>query len=135
MLATAALLSATTATARQKFAAYDGPNNVHAGTRGTNVTRNGVDFWTTGTPRGKYQVFGARQPIPSHVRRREHRDYAHTSRAPRPDRALYRKSPSPVAPAMAASAITAIYRKRDSARVPPQSVNTVAVIPPAFPVP
>jgi len=79
MLATAALLSATTATARQKFAAYDGPNNVHAGTRGTNVTRNGVDFWTTGTPRGKYQVFGARQPIPSHVRRREHRDYAHTT--------------------------------------------------------
>lgn len=57
MLSTA-LLATAPATAKPKFAAYEGPDSIKTGEGGTRVTKGGVDFWTTGSPPRKYQIIG-----------------------------------------------------------------------------
>jgi hypothetical protein len=37
---------------------YEGPDAVQTGTGGAKITKNGVDFWTNGTPPRRYQIFG-----------------------------------------------------------------------------
>lgn len=41
-----------------KFAAYEGLDAIQEGRGGTKVTKDGVDFWTTGAPPRRYQVLG-----------------------------------------------------------------------------
>ena len=45
---------------RQKidFAIYEGPPKVATGEGGTKITKNGIDYWTTGTPPRRYQIIG-----------------------------------------------------------------------------
>ena len=53
------MVSATaTASARGQFIAYDGSNARHTGTGGTSVARDGVDFWTSGTPSRRFEILG-----------------------------------------------------------------------------
>jgi hypothetical protein len=40
------------------FAPYDGPEIIEVGTGGTKVTKNGIDYWTSGTPPRRYRVIG-----------------------------------------------------------------------------
>ena len=54
----AIFLAATPALAGMKFAAYEGLDAIQEGRGGTKVTKDGVDFWTTGAPPRKYQVLG-----------------------------------------------------------------------------
>jgi hypothetical protein len=46
------------AQARIDFAIYEGPPVIEQGEGGTKITRNGIDYWTTGTPPRRYQVIG-----------------------------------------------------------------------------
>lgn len=46
------------AQAKIDFAAYEGPPKVIDGEGGTKITKNGIDYWTTGTPPRRYQVIG-----------------------------------------------------------------------------
>lgn len=46
------------AQAKVTFSAYEGPEVIKAGEGGTKVTKNGIDYWTSGTPPKKYQVIG-----------------------------------------------------------------------------
>lgn len=46
------------AVAGVEFAAYEGPDAVQAGNGGAKITKDGVDFWTQGTPPRRYQVLG-----------------------------------------------------------------------------
>jgi hypothetical protein len=46
------------ALAGAKFATYEGRDAVREGEGGTRVEKDGVDFWTTGTPPRRYQVIG-----------------------------------------------------------------------------
>lgn len=56
-------LSATPSLADAKidFALYEGAPVIKTGTGGTKITKNGVDWWTTGEPPRRYQVIGAVQ--------------------------------------------------------------------------
>jgi len=53
-----ALAAAPPAFAKQKFLAFEGDEQIARGTGGTRVTKDGVDFWTTGTPARRYKVIG-----------------------------------------------------------------------------
>jgi len=46
------------ATAGARFAAYEGPDAVRQGEGGTKVTKDGIDFWTSGSPPRAYRVIG-----------------------------------------------------------------------------
>ena len=46
------------AQAKIDFAAYEGPPQITQGTGGTKITKNGIDYWTTGTPPRRYQIIG-----------------------------------------------------------------------------
>lgn len=53
------LLSAIpAASARARFIAYDGASARHTGTGGTSVAREGVEFWTNGTPPRRFEILG-----------------------------------------------------------------------------
>lgn len=54
----AALSVAAPAVAGVEFASYEGPDAVQTGSGGAKVTKEGVDFWTQGTPPRRYQVLG-----------------------------------------------------------------------------
>ncbi|MCX7267145.1 MAG: hypothetical protein NTU75_01245, partial [Sphingomonadales bacterium] len=57
--ATAPILSAPAfAQAKIDFAIYEGPPKVATGEGGTKITKNGIDYWTTGTPPRRYQIIG-----------------------------------------------------------------------------
>ena len=56
----AAALSASSpafAQAKIDFAAYEGPPRIEQGEGGTKITKNGIDYWTTGTPPRRYHEF------------------------------------------------------------------------------
>ena len=44
--------------AKIDFAIYEGQPRILTGEGGTKITKNGVDYWTTGTPPRRYQVIG-----------------------------------------------------------------------------
>lgn len=44
--------------AKIDFAAYEGPPRIVQGEGGTKITKNGIDYWTTGTPPRRYQIIG-----------------------------------------------------------------------------
>jgi hypothetical protein len=44
--------------AKIDFALYEGPPRIMQGDGGTKITKNGIDYWTTGTPPRRYQVIG-----------------------------------------------------------------------------
>lgn len=44
--------------AKSHFAAYEGKDAVQEGRGGTRVTKNGIDYWTTGAPPRRYQIIG-----------------------------------------------------------------------------
>lgn len=46
------------ASARAKFTAYEGKDAIVDGRGGTKVTKDGIDFWTTGEPPRRFQVLG-----------------------------------------------------------------------------
>jgi hypothetical protein len=46
------------AQAKIDFAAYEGPPRIEQGEGGTKITKNGIDYWTTGTPPRRYQIIG-----------------------------------------------------------------------------
>lgn len=46
------------AQAKIDFASYEGPPKIVEGEGGTKITKNGIDYWTTGTPPRKYQIIG-----------------------------------------------------------------------------
>ena len=46
------------ATAGVQFATYEGPSAVQVGVGGAKVVKDGVDFWTEGTPPRKFQILG-----------------------------------------------------------------------------
>jgi len=56
--ATLAIAFAVPVAAEQTFAAYEGPAAIQTGTGGTKITKNGIDYWTSGTPPRRYQVLG-----------------------------------------------------------------------------
>jgi hypothetical protein len=61
LLGAAAILmvsAAAPASARGRFIAYDGNNARHLGTGGTSVARDGVEFWTSGTPARRFEILG-----------------------------------------------------------------------------
>jgi hypothetical protein len=41
-----------------QFAAYDGPDSVKTGTGGAKIVKDGIEFWTIGTPPRRFQVLG-----------------------------------------------------------------------------
>jgi hypothetical protein len=51
-------LLASPAWAGNQFSIYEGPNAVQTGTGGAKITKDGVDFWTDGTPPRKFQILG-----------------------------------------------------------------------------
>ena len=57
-LAVLALSTGTAAFAREHFQVYEGPDAVRTGTGGARETKNGIDYWTTGTPPRQYKVIG-----------------------------------------------------------------------------
>ena len=44
--------------AKIEFAQYEGAPLIETGEGGTKITKNGVDYWTSGKPPRKYQVIG-----------------------------------------------------------------------------
>lgn len=44
--------------AKVQFSAYEGPESIKVGTGGTKITKNGVDYWTSGSPPRRYQIIG-----------------------------------------------------------------------------
>jgi len=54
----AALLTSWPAFAGVEFQPYEGRQTIIEGQGGTRVAKNGIDFWTTGTPPRKYQIIG-----------------------------------------------------------------------------
>lgn len=53
--------SAAFAQAKVEFSVYEGPPQIQTGTGGAKVTKNGIDYWTMGTPPRRYQIIGAIQ--------------------------------------------------------------------------
>lgn len=58
LAAAIALAAPANAGAKIEFAAYDGPDAVQTGSGGTKITKNGIDYWTSGTPPRSYKVIG-----------------------------------------------------------------------------
>ena len=60
LAATILCIVATPASAQAKieFSAYEGPEQIVTGQGGTKITKNGIDYWTSGTPPRRYQVIG-----------------------------------------------------------------------------
>lgn len=54
----ALLTSPALGQAKVDFATYEGPEQIAVGTGGTKITKNGIDYWTTGTPPRRYKVIG-----------------------------------------------------------------------------
>ncbi len=44
--------------AKIDFAIYEGQPKIAIGEGGTKMTKNGIDYWTTGTPPRRYQIIG-----------------------------------------------------------------------------
>lgn len=44
--------------AKITYSAYEGPASVKTGEGGTKITKNGIDYWTSGTPPRQYEVIG-----------------------------------------------------------------------------
>jgi hypothetical protein len=44
--------------AKIEYSGYEGPAQIVTGTGGTKITKNGIDYWTSGTPPRRYQVVG-----------------------------------------------------------------------------
>lgn len=63
VLASVLAFEAPTARAQAKidFALYEGAPVIKTGTGGTKITKNGIDWWTTGEPPRRYQVIAAVQ--------------------------------------------------------------------------
>jgi len=53
-----ALLLASAADARVTYAQYEGRDAIREGQGGSKLTKDGIDFWTTGQPPRKYLVLG-----------------------------------------------------------------------------
>ena len=51
-------LISSPAWAGSRFSTYEGQDAVQTGTGGARITKDGVDFWTDGTPPRKYQILG-----------------------------------------------------------------------------
>ena len=51
-------LCAAPAWAGVTYAEYSGPDAVQTGNGGTKISKNGIDYWTSGSPYGKFQVLG-----------------------------------------------------------------------------
>lgn len=49
---------AAPATAKEHFQIYEGRDSIQEGEGGTRVSKNGIDYWTTGTPPRRYQILG-----------------------------------------------------------------------------
>ncbi|MDE2561917.1 MAG: hypothetical protein KGL48_06665 [Sphingomonadales bacterium] len=49
---------ASPALAREHFQIYEGNDAVQQGTGGTRLTKNGIDYWTSGTPPHRYKILG-----------------------------------------------------------------------------
>jgi hypothetical protein len=52
-----ALVAAPVA-AKQDYASYEGKDAIQEGHGGTKVAKNGIDFWTSGSPPRRFQVLG-----------------------------------------------------------------------------
>lgn len=46
------------AQAKIDFAVFEGPIDIRKGDGGTKITKNGIDYWTSGTPPRRYQIIG-----------------------------------------------------------------------------
>lgn len=57
-LAILSVMASAPAMARGRFIAYDGDNARHTGTGGTSLAREGVEFWTDGTPARRFEILG-----------------------------------------------------------------------------
>jgi hypothetical protein len=44
--------------AKITYSAYEGPASIKTGEGGTKITKNGIDYWTSGTPPRQYEVIG-----------------------------------------------------------------------------
>ena len=53
-----ALSATSTAYAKQEYATYEGLDAIQQGRGGTKITKNGIDYWTNGTPPRRFQVLG-----------------------------------------------------------------------------
>ena len=51
-------LAASPVQAKQTYASYEGADAVQVGTGGTKLAKNGIDYWTTGSPPRRFQVLG-----------------------------------------------------------------------------
>lgn len=58
LTAAAFAFAAVPAQAGVKFAAYEGPDAIQTGAGGAKIAKDGVDFWTQGTPPRRFQVLG-----------------------------------------------------------------------------
>ncbi len=60
ILAAAAVMmvAALPASARGRFIAYEGNSALHSGTGGTSIARDGVEFWTSGSPARRFEILG-----------------------------------------------------------------------------
>lgn len=54
----AALLISSPALAKQEYATYEGADAIRTGAGGSRISKNGIDYWTTGTPPRRYQILG-----------------------------------------------------------------------------
>lgn len=54
----AALLISSPALAKQEYATYEGADAIRTGVGGSRISKNGIDYWTTGTPPRRYQILG-----------------------------------------------------------------------------
>jgi hypothetical protein len=53
-----ALAGPTSATAGTEYAAFEGKSAITEGDGGTKIVKNGVEWWTTGTPPVRFKVVG-----------------------------------------------------------------------------
>lgn len=58
MIVVALALTTTTAQAKQEYASYEGKDAIQEGRGGSKVVKNGIDYWTNGTPPRRFQVLG-----------------------------------------------------------------------------
>jgi hypothetical protein len=49
---------AAPASAGVQFSTYEGPQAVQTGTGGAKISKDGIDFWTDGTPPRRFQILG-----------------------------------------------------------------------------
>jgi len=58
LLLAVALATPAWAGAKIQYSAYEGAPRVETGNGGTKITKNGIDYWTSGAPPRRYQVIG-----------------------------------------------------------------------------